>query len=199
MQAHARIVLLRHGEAESDGRCYGRRVDPPLSTRGIIEVRRASERLDLTHVERVVASPAARAQASLAHLQASGVLDERDADTDDRWSERDFGDWEGRPWDELWAQTPVEVQRDPAAYVAFTPPGGETWDEVAGRVVAAYDELAGAGGTTLVVTHAGPIRALLAERAGLTPAATFAFALEHGRAVQLAVVGGHTIVEGVGW
>lgn len=77
---------------------------------------------------------------------------------DARLMELDFGDWEGRPWDDIprpaldaWA----------ADLTGFAPPGGESADMLRARLV---DFLADcAVPEAVLVTHAGVIRQLHAE------------------------------------
>jgi alpha-ribazole phosphatase len=185
----AHVILLRHGTADGGGRCYGQRLDPPLTPGGLRQAHAAAGRIGA--VDHLVTSPALRARTTTAAFTA-------DATVDGRWAERDFGDWEGRPWDRLWPTVPDEVRTDPVAYAAFTPPGGEPADAVRARVVAAVAALP-ATGTTLVVTHAGPIRLALADTLGIPVAATFAIAVAPGRALLLARIGDHWMLERTGW
>lgn len=155
------VVLVRHGAVDSDGCCYGQRYDVPLSAEGQRQAHDAAARIRGDHA--VVSSPALRATATAAALGAAPVVDPR-------WSERDFGDWESRPWDECWAEAP-EALTGIGAYVAYTPPGAEPLDAVASRVEHALDEL---DGSTVVVTHGGPIRMVLRHVLALSWAQAFA-------------------------
>ncbi|QBI21394.1 histidine phosphatase family protein [Egibacter rhizosphaerae] len=189
----SRLVLLRHGEtvatAADQPWCAGRRADPPLSARGRQQAEAARQRLPEPDV--VARSPARRA-AETAEPWAA------DARVLDGLAERDFGMWEGRPWSALWAEAPADATADPVAYAAFDPPAAEPLPVVADRAWAAARHLrdlavrvanepgdAGAGGTVLAVTHAGPIRCVLACALGLPLHRAFAFALPHGTAAVL--------------
>jgi broad specificity phosphatase PhoE len=155
------VHLVRHGAVDAAGRAYGARVDPPLSAAGGDEVDALRERLGpSTEGWRLVCSPATRAAQTLARLGLGA------ATVDGRWSERDLGTGEGDPWEQLWATAPPAVSTDPAAYVAWTPPGGEAVPVLRRRVVAALDALTrgpDAARCTLVVTHSGPIVCALAH------------------------------------
>jgi broad specificity phosphatase PhoE len=48
----------------------------------------------------------------------------------------------------------------------LVPPGGESWEEFQARVGAAADELAARGGSWLVFTHGGCVRAAVAHLTG---------------------------------
>lgn len=81
---------------------------------------------------------------------------------DERWREFAFGQWEGLTWEEIAARWPVVDEHGHTAAERYTPPGGETFDTVCVRVAAALDELRATGASCiLVVTHAGPLHAML--------------------------------------
>ena len=143
------IVLLRHGAVDSNGCCYGQRHDVALSRGGTAQAT-AAARPDRPRRCRSCSSPALRARTTAAALGASRA-------STARWAERDFGDWESRPWDDCWAEAP-EALAGIDAYVAYTPPGAEPLDAVAARVAEALEEL---DEPTVVVTHGGPIRLAL--------------------------------------
>ncbi len=176
-EAPATLVLLRHGEADTGGRCAGQRLDPPLTRRGRSQAVSARHRLARAF-DAVVSSPAARARQTAQAWTARPSIEPGLA-------ERDFGAWEGRCWEELWAGVPSEVLADPPAYAAFTPPGAESLAAVEARAWVAAERLAVPGRRVLAVTHAGPLRLVLARALGLPPARGFALAAGHGRAAVL--------------
>jgi probable phosphoglycerate mutase len=75
--------------------------------------------------------------------------------------EIDLGEVEGRSFDDYPRQLREALLRDPT-HARF--PGGETYTELQRRVSAAVDEIVARhrDATVAVITHAGPIRALLA-------------------------------------
>lgn len=178
-----RVLLVRHGAVDIDGIAYGQRVDPDLSVRGREQVAALRRRLHATGPEHlrlgdqpprvVVRTPTARTAATCALL---GWAHEH---LDARFSERDLGSWEGQAWSQLWPQAPAGVTTDPARFAAFTPPGGETLEDLQLRVVTALEELGrdhavddpGAVPPVAVVCHGGPILCALAHVLGLEPAA----------------------------
>ena len=111
-----------------------------------------------------------------------GILAARDAhDADfhveERFGEQNFGDWEGRPSAEVWA----EIREDDKSWPAdIRPPGGETFSEVAGRVHEAAldwsDRLAGR--SVVAVIHAGSIRGFLSAAMGRQPVAALSYSVE---------------------
>lgn len=104
--------------------------------------------------------------------------------SDDRWLERDFGTWEGRGWNAIWRETGDlmdQMMTDPAG---FRPGGGETGVELSRRVLAAWRDLEGCG-TTLVVTHGGPIAALRTALAGAPLERMIDFVPPHGAVIEI--------------
>ena len=166
------IELVRHGAVDSAGCCYGQRHDVALSAEGRKQAAALASRI--TAGVPVVSSPAQRAQSTAAAL---GVIPALDA----RWAERDFGSWETRPWDDCWAEAP-EALAGVDAYVGYTPPGGEPLAAVVSRVVSALNDL---DGSTVVVTHGGPIRMALRHALGLSWAQVFAIDIGPGTVTRL--------------
>lgn len=168
-----RIILVRHGRAAVEpGRICGR-LDPPLSVAGRTEIARVARWLSRVGFGTVHASPARRAQES-ARLLARG----RDVTVREvpELREVDFGRLEGLTWGEA-------VDREPAACAAWLSqphqvafPSGEGFEDVRARVRSALAALLErhAGQVLLVVAHAGPNRAILAEALGVPPEAAFA-------------------------
>lgn len=152
----ATLTLLRHGRtvANAGGLLQGR-VDNPLDDVGVRQAAAAAEAIG--SVDRVIASPLLRAQQTAA---AFGV----DVETDARWIELDYGEWDGRPVRDVPPETWSRWRTD----LSLRPPGGETLEELGTRVRAALDELAAGGaGHVVVVSHVSPIKAAVAWGLGV--------------------------------
>lgn len=149
--------LMRHPKtAAPEGLCYGR-TDPGLPSGWESPVDAASRELDA--IATVVSSPAPRCLHAAERIAAALG---RPLDVDGDLVELNFGAWEGSLWTDIdraeldvWATDPI----------ARRPPGGETFRELIDRVERALDK---AAENTLLVTHAGPIRAVWMQRGGLT-------------------------------
>lgn len=186
--ADAHLLLVRHAEPRDRDRCHGARSDPGLSALGQRQAANLALRVrllasELGPVRRVLCSPAARAIATAVPLARELG---RPHSIDERWRERDFGTWEGQAWDELWPTVPAEVTTDAAAYLAWTPPEGETADEVTERLAPAVTDALADDGTTVVVTHAGPVRQALVAALGIAPPTALQIAVPYGRVTGLA-------------
>ncbi len=143
------LTLVRHTATAASGTCYGIS-EVPLAASFPAEAAAVIDRL--AQPARLVTSPAARCR-TLAGLMADrwGLTPV----VDPLWREMDFGRWEGVPWD---AVPRAEIDAWLGNLVDARPHGGESVAMLRDRVRAA---MAAVREETLVVTHAGPIRAAL--------------------------------------
>ena len=112
-------------------------------------------------VERIVTSPLARA---LLVARAVALRTGAPLHTDNRLAEMDFGAWEGRAWTSI---PQAETEAWAADRMNYRPGGGEGVAAMLRRVRRAWTGIASSAETTLLVTHAGPIRCLLHIAAGV--------------------------------
>ncbi len=165
----ATLILARHGRtaANQSGTLAGRSKGVHLDETGRAQATAAAERLHGLDLAAVVSSPLERCRET-AKLLVPG----RTATVDRRLVECDYGDWTGKELkrlskEKLWGV----VQAQPSA-ARF--PGGESLQEMSSRVIAAarerdaaLEEQDGAQAVWLAVSHADPIKALLADALGL--------------------------------
>ena len=159
-----RLLLIRHGAPHEDvrGRCYGS-LDLGLSDLGQRQSEALAARLEHARISLVVSSPRARAKETAAALG-------RDARVDERLRELDFGELEGRPFEEIEREYPDFYRRWMTEPTRVRFPGGEGFEDVRSRTAAAIAELvevSAGNGAIAVVTHAGVVRAVLADALGL--------------------------------
>lgn len=140
------LFLIRHPRPLIDpGVCYGQ-LDVEAE-----DAQPLAERLRplLPAGMPVLASPLRRARRLAEALQPQALFDRR-------LMEIDFGEWEGKRWNEIDRQL---LDAWAADVLHFVPPGGESAAMLQARVV---DCIAGLRGQHLaLVTHAGVIRAAL--------------------------------------
>jgi ribonuclease H / adenosylcobalamin/alpha-ribazole phosphatase len=175
------LVLTRHGSTpRSDPEQHlGQRLDLPLSDAGRAAATSLGTRLAGIRFDRIVTSPLRRSRETAA-LVAPG----REAETDPRLLEMDYGRWEGLTYAEIEATDGPARRRwedDPAGLPC---PGGESGQQVAARVGSFLDQLvawsfgsanapgaapgAGAGvPRVLVVAHSSTNRVLLCLAMGV--------------------------------
>lgn len=157
----ARVLLLRHGQStwNAEARWQGQ-ADPPLSAEGERQAEAAAALLDGFGIEAVVSSDLVRARRTAEILAAALGVGAVDIDPDLR--ERHVGEWSGL--------TRAEIdERWPGSLGAWRegkldrPPGGESNDEMATRVMAAMQRLTSRPeAVVLAVSHGGVIH--LVER-----------------------------------
>jgi alpha-ribazole phosphatase/probable phosphoglycerate mutase len=173
-----RLVLVRHGEPEASarGRCYGA-LDVGLSAIGQAQSERLGRALRSVDVAAIVSSPRRRAFETAAVVARPHSLDVR---VESRLAELDFGELEGRTYDEIAAELPdlyAEWMTRPTE-VRF--PEGESYAELETRVLASVAQLREElGGLTVVaVTHGGVVRAVLRDALGLPRERVFRISVE---------------------
>jgi probable phosphoglycerate mutase len=161
------ILLLRHGEStwNTENRVQGW-APTPLTERGVDQARAAGQLLAAEYeIDRVVASDLRRTKETTVHALYAGGLD-TDPTFDRAWRERSMGQLQGLTVEEVYGGYPEYSLLHSGIHGArATPPGGESFVEMYERVLAGWDELVSGHdtGTTLVVSHSGPIFALLAH------------------------------------
>ncbi len=168
MHGSATLFLVRHGETDwnAQGRWQGQ-TDVPLNPRGREQAREVALRLRGEGIRAVASSDLLRARDTAAIVAAGLGLMVNHVDAALR--ERRFGSFEGLTRDEAAARFPEAWARhlaDPGP----APPGGESRDELLGRLLPAVSAaVAQLPGPLLVVMHGGSMRALLADHVGAMP------------------------------
>jgi len=157
-----RVIYVRHGKTDfPTNRIYcDEREDPPLNADGQEQARAAGELLRSQSVDVIYTSPSSRTRMTadaIAGLVNAPVIQEASL------RERPFGLWDGLYFAEIAEQYPEAYQlwrRDP---VHYTPQGGETIEDLLGRVAATVHGIITEhhGKTIAVVSHVGPIRVCL--------------------------------------
>ncbi|WP_213879872.1 alpha-ribazole phosphatase family protein [Pseudomonas sp. dw_358] len=157
------LDLLRHGETECGGGLRGS-LDDALTEHGWRQMHAAV--LEGGPWQQVVTSPLQRCALfaeALAGRMGLPLAVEPDL------QELHFGAWEGRSAAELMVTDEAGLGRFWADPYGFTPPDGEPVDDFRRRVLSAVGRLHRlyAGQRTLLVSHGGVMRLLLAQARGL--------------------------------
>jgi probable phosphoglycerate mutase len=158
------LLLVRHGQTPTTGTVLpGRAPGLHLSDRGRVQAEWVAERLAGLPVDAIYSSPLERARETAEPAAACTGLE---VNLNRGLTECDFGEWTGAALAEL-AGLPQwqTVQHTPSA---FRFPGGESFQQMQARMVAALRELytAHAGGVVVCFSHADPIKAALAHALG---------------------------------
>lgn len=146
------LTVVRHGETDwnRDRRIQGQ-TDIPLNETGHLQAVALRSALEDVLLDAVYASDLERAWRTAVVVAAPrGLTVQRRAGL----REKDFGTWEGLTDSEVRTRFPDAV---PGSWG-----DGETADELARRVLGVVDEIVEAhpGGSVLIVSHGGAIRAL---------------------------------------
>ena len=107
--------------------------------------------------ERIVSSPLRRARQLAERIAKRRQLV---LSVDPRVREMDFAAWEGRPWSAI---PRAELDTWAADFLDARPHGGESVRMLRRRCREAIEDYAGRAGDTLVVCHAGVVRAVFAR------------------------------------
>ena len=153
---------MRHGRTawNVDKRFQGH-TDVALDEGGRAQARALAAFLRGERFDAAVTSDLSRARETAETIAAPHALA---VESDARWREMQFGAWEGLTWPQIVARFP-EIEAGKYGLPKFvTPRNGESFEQLCARVGSALASLRegwGAGGRVLVVTHAGPLHALL--------------------------------------
>lgn len=161
--ATTRLLLIRHGEVDAnvEFRFLGR-TDDPLNANGVDQAERLAALSATLSIDLVYSSPMDRARTTARAVAEAANVDLR---LDDRLIELDFGDWEG-----LTRKQIVDGASDRREFIVrwdldptLAAPGGESLVAVQDRIVGFANDMPSLhpGQTVALVSHMGPIKALL--------------------------------------
>jgi broad specificity phosphatase PhoE len=144
--------------------------DEPLADSGLRQAEMLGEALAPLPVRAVYASPLRRAADTASRIAATREVDVR---LEPRLREQCFGEWDGLTRGEILAGEGREHLLRWEADLGLPPPGGESLTAVQERVLDLVGDLARAhaGDWIALVSHVGPIKALLCAALGVPLAA----------------------------
>ena len=182
------LILVRHGrtQANREGRLQGR-LDQDLDDHGRRQATAVAayvrERCD---VDVVVSSPLKRAEQTAA---AFGMP----VETDDRWMELSYGEYEGTPHTDV----PSEIWSHWRDDAHFTPAGGESLAALDVRVRSACNDLLAQARETniVVVSHVSPMKSAVAWALGVGIDISFNCHLDHASVCRIAIRGDRPILQ----
>lgn len=164
------VYVVRHTTpAVSPGFIYGR-TEVGLMDSFLSEVERIKGKLP-TRLDAVYSSPSSRCVQLTEQLTPDFMVD-------DRLFEFNFGDWEGKTWDNIDPQESAAWMHD---FVHVAAHNGESMAQMNERVSHFWDELGQKSHETVgVVTHGGVIRLLLAREQQRPLASVFEIKVDYG-------------------
>ena len=129
------------------------------------------------------------------HKLAQAVADTRPVQQDARLMELHFGEWELKCWDDI-PRGAIDVWAED--HVTQAPPQGESFHALHARAADFLREASNAGDATILAfTHAGVIRALLAEALQLPLVQAFRLQIDYASVSQIVIDGPIWRVAGV--
>lgn len=162
-----KLLLARHGQTDWNiaGRYQGQS-DIPLNQVGCLQAAALAKRLSAETIHAVYSSDLSRAKDT---AQAIANVHQLKVQTDWRWRELNFGEWEGMTYKEMAAHSPSLFEEWMINPRHTSTPNGETLDELSKRVACAFDEVKNKhkDQTVLVVSHSGALQALLTNLLGI--------------------------------
>jgi alpha-ribazole phosphatase/probable phosphoglycerate mutase len=189
------VWLIRHAEPDASvrGRCYGS-LDTGLSPAGREQAARLAERLIAEPFAALCSSPRRRAIETAEAIAAPHGLG---VAVVPEFRELDFGDFEGRTYDDIAAAHPELYRQWMEAPTRVQFPHGESFARMRERVLGAYHALLAPhdGQTIGIVAHGGVVRIVLAGALGLPDANLFRIAQRYGALNHICYLDGYPSVE----
>jgi 2,3-bisphosphoglycerate-dependent phosphoglycerate mutase/probable phosphoglycerate mutase len=176
------LWLSRHGQTDWNlSRRYMSRSDRALTAYGQRQAQGLARFFAARKIDVIVHSGLTRTRAT-----AEAIRDMRKIPMIENaaWREADHGAWEGLTYREVMRAMPDDARRRFSDPVNIAPRDGESLAALQTRVLDAYAALARAYGDkrVLVVTHGGPIQALLCALLGAPLAEHWRFRIDLGSA-----------------
>jgi 2,3-bisphosphoglycerate-dependent phosphoglycerate mutase/probable phosphoglycerate mutase len=162
-----KVWLVRHGQTDWNRQHrYTSSADRPLTPYGQRQAQALARFFAPRQVDVIVHSGLSRPEFTAQAIAAGRPLP---LAADLRWREVAHGDWEGLTYRQVLQRYPQDAARRAADPLHHAPQGGESLARMADRVRQAWDDLIRqyAGLRVVVVTHAGPIQALLCMTMGV--------------------------------
>jgi alpha-ribazole phosphatase len=192
-----RLTFVRHGSTQWNAlRRFQGQTDVPLDAQGRAQAQALAALLAREKFDCAVSSDLQRA-----YDTARAIRGDLPVERDPRWREFAFGEWEGLTWEQIVERFPEAAQRHWSSAKEYAPAGGETFVRVQARVAEALNDLLDREcSNVLIVTHAGPLHAMLHSLFGdqeaemqetlavrFSPASVTRIALNEGRAQLLSL------------
>ena len=166
------LYFIRHGETDwnAEGRLQGQR-DIPLNDLGRVQAEEAGVLLQSLHPNPEDldwwVSPLLRTRETAERARTAMGLHPTYYKTDDRLKELTFGRWEGMTWKEVRKSDPAGATRRERSKWHAVPPEGESYEMLTQRVAGFLPLIAR---DTVIVSHGGVARALMAMCGGISKA-----------------------------
>lgn len=179
-----RLCVVRHGETDwnAAGRLQGQK-DIPLNGRGRAQAEGMGHvlRQDGSWDDAIyVSSPLRRARETMELMRRAMGLPVEAYALEPRLAELTFGSWEGLTWPEVRARDAVAAEAREADKWGYVPPDGESYELLKARLSPWLETISG---PTVIVSHGGIARVLLAVLGGVPTITAPLLDIHQGRAL----------------
>lgn len=173
------VFLLRHGQTEVPvQRAFLGRKDVPMTEYGRKQMLSSAQTLKGSSIQRIFCSPLSRCLQSAESI--AGVLG-LPVEVESDLIEIDLGRWDGLAMDAVRRQFPADFATRGSDLAGFRPPGGESFGDVANRVIPHFTQISRMPGEAVaIVAHAGVNRAILCHILGMPLQNLFRLGQDHG-------------------
>ncbi len=170
------IYLIRHTTpAIEKGICYGQS-DLDIADTFTSEVTEIHKKIPLQEISNIYCSPLKRCKLLAETFDIPIIFDHR-------LKELNFGDWELKAWNDI---HPSELNPWMKDFVHAQVPNGESYVTLQKRILDFYDSLDHyAHEKIVIVTHAGPMRALLSHIRRVALKDSFNIKIQYGEVIKI--------------
>ena len=166
--SYTRIYLWRHPEAtgQMEGQFWGS-TDVSLSKRGKLQMQAVVRRMSVVKLKAIYSSDLQRTR-SVADAVGRVQKPRRKSDALTALRELNLGEWEGLTYQDVESKYPGALTARGSDLVNYKIPGGESLQDLADRVMPAFQQIVGdnKGGEICIVAHAGVNRVILTKIMG---------------------------------
>lgn len=172
------LTLIRHTQPEiAQGICYGQ-TDIDVAVTFATEAATVSGWL--TAPDLIITSPLLRTNRLAEYLATYHGCELR---SHSDLMEMNFGDWEGRAWNDI---ARAEIDAWSADILHYTPPNGESAQQMMKRVNAMMQDLTQLPQQHIaLIAHGGSIRAVLAQLARIPLSRTLSWQIDYGAIIGI--------------
>ncbi|WP_035095333.1 alpha-ribazole phosphatase [Aquimarina megaterium] len=170
------IYLVRHTTPNIEkGICYGQS-DIGITNTFTAEVEKIHQSIPVHEITTIYSSPLQRCKLLAQTFKKEIIYDHR-------LKELNFGDWELQPWDAIHSSEIDPWMND---FVNVQVPNGESYIKLQERILDFYTSLDHISEEKIVViTHAGPMRALLAKLQQIELKDSFSIKIAYGEVFNI--------------
>jgi len=176
-----RLFLIRHGDTidEESKRVFKGTADIPLSEKGVERLKKASAFLSRFDFDFIYTSALSRCIESGKIIAKPHKMETKVAKA---FNEIHFGVWEGRSFDEVQEEYPIEFWKWRKNPDIHTPPEGESLVEAQQRSITNFNKMVKKhrGQNIVIVSHAGILRLIISAILDLKLSLLFSIAQDYG-------------------